>query len=179
MSKVLSRMTAALAVSIALPLSVAAAPALARSETLQCQDRKIVLEASCFELISPRRLSCGSQRLTVSDAGGKALKVREFATAKVQGGVSVVPEQFGEISCVTTRGGGKFIVADMDNGGNCEECEWSEVYDWNGAPVGSSRDKQGKTPAVKEALEAAVGKNGGRVIARTNLPGFYSQQEKK
>ena len=177
MSKVLFHIAAALASSLS--LSVAAAPAVAKSETLQCQDRSIVLEASCFALISPLRLSCGSQRLTVSDASGKVLKVREFASMKVQGGASVVPEQFGEIACVTTKGGGKYIVADMDNGGNCDECEWSEVYDWNGAPLGSNRDKQSKTPVVKEALEAAVGKNGGRVIAKTDLPGFYSQQEKK
>lgn len=178
MSKLLSRLSAALAASLVTSFA-AAAPALAKSETLQCQDRTIVLEASCFELISPRRLSCASQRLTVSDASGKVLKVREFATMKVQGGASVVPEQFGEIACVATRGGGKFIVADMDNGGNCDDCEWSEVFDWNGAAVGSNRDKQLKTPVVKEALEAAVGKNGGRVIAKTDLPGFYSQQEKK
>lgn len=165
---------------IALPCAVAAAPALAKSETLQCGDRKIVLEASCFDLYGPRMLACSSQRLTISDsATGKVLSVRDFKPMKRKGEPDVVPEQFGEIACVTTRSNTRYIVADMASGGNCEQCEWNEVYDWNGTLLGSNRDRKTRLPALQEALEGAVGKNGARVTGKTELPGFYSAMPMK
>ena len=92
---------------------------LPKTATLQCEDRKVVLEARCVDLYGPNMLACTSQRLTVFDsATGKMLKVREFAAEKADGDdPAIVAEQFSDITCVRTKSDEKYIVATMANGG--------------------------------------------------------------
>lgn len=158
------------------PAPVPATPALlARSATLQCADRKIDLEATCLDLNGSRLLACTHQTLTVSDsATGKKLNAREFAPEKAQGSdPAVVADQFSDISCVTTKSDEKFIVATMGNGGNCEACEWVDVYSWDGALIGSDRAKDEKVNGVKEAVAAAFDPQN-PPIGKSELPRFYS-----
>ncbi len=155
----------------------ASAPAkpLAKTATLQCEERKVVLEASCLDLYGPSALACTSQRLTVSDsATGKPLKVREFTPEKAEGDdPATVADQFADISCVRTKSDEKYIVATMGNGGNCDECEWVDVYSWDGVLLGSEGGKRKKIKEVSAAVKAA---NDAQVpaIGKTDLPGFYS-----
>lgn len=130
---------------------------LRRTATLQCEDRKIVLEASCMSVDGERLLSCTRQSLSVIDSGsGKKLNTRDFPTAKADaGGLALVEDTFGEVSCVTTASSERFIVATMDNGGNCDECEWTEVYSWDGKLLGADRAGQTRPEAIAAAVKAA------------------------
>lgn len=148
---------------------------LAKTATLQCEERNINLEAKCLDLYGPHMLACTSQRLTVSDsATGQALKVREFATVKSEGDdPALVEEQFGEIACVRTASDEKFIVATMDNGGNCEDCEWVDVYSWDGVLLGSEGGNRKKVAGIDAAVKAAFDKQR-PLIGKTELAGFYT-----
>jgi hypothetical protein len=113
----------------------ATAGPMERTASLQCQDRKVDLAATCTAEEDSRQLLCTRQILTVTDsATGTKLNTREFSPGK--GTPALIEETFGEVSCVTTKSNEKFIVATMDNGGNCEECEWVDVYSWDGALIG-------------------------------------------
>ena len=46
----------------------------------------------------------------------------------------------------------------MDNGGNCESCEWVDVYSWDGALIGSERAGKPKVKGIDEAVAAAFDK---------------------
>ena len=59
------------------------------------------------------------------------------------------------------------------NGGNCEECEWVDVYSWDGVLLGSEGGKRKKVTAIGAAVKAAYDKQASP-IGKTELPGFYS-----
>ncbi len=128
-----------------------------RTASLQCQDRKIDLTATCTAEEDSRQLLCTRQVLTVTDsATGTKLNTREFLPGK--GSPALIEETFGEVSCVTTTSNDKFIVATMDNGGNCDACEWVDVYSWDGALIGSERAGKPKAKGIDEAIAAAFDK---------------------
>ncbi len=137
------------------PVKSAAGP-MERTASLQCEGRKIDLTATCTAEEDSRRLSCTRQVLTITDsATGNKLNTHETVG---KGTPAVIEETFGEVSCVTTKSNDKFIVATMDNGGNCDTCEWVDVYSWDGALIGSERSKGPKSPGVAEATAAAFDK---------------------
>jgi hypothetical protein len=154
---------------------------LPKAATMQCADRTIVLEASCLDLAGPEMLQCTRQTLVVSDAAsGKVLNTRTFAAVAGEGAEpATVEEKVGEMTCVTTKTGAKYIVTNMFNGGNCEECEWNEVYGWDGAFLGSDRDKKKKVQVVDDAVAAIAEKDVDRVTGVNDVAGFYSEPVKK
>lgn len=154
---------------------------LAKAATMQCGERTVVLEASCLDLSGPDMLQCTRQTLAVSDsASGKVLNTRSYTpVAAVADVPALIDEKVGEMSCVTTAAGAKYIVTNMFNGGNCEACEWNEVYGWDGAYLGSDRDKQKKIPAVDDAVAAINEKDVDRVTGMNDVAGFYSEPVKK
>jgi hypothetical protein len=154
---------------------------LAKAATMQCGERTVVLEASCLDLSGPDMLQCTRQTLAVSDsASGKVLNTRSYTpVAAVADVPALIDEKVGEMSCVTTAAGAKYIVTNMFNGGSCEACEWNEVYGWDGAYLGSDRDKQKKIPAVDDAVAAINEKDVDRVTGMNDVAGFYSEPVKK
>ncbi len=154
---------------------------LPKAATMECSDRKVVLEATCLDVAGPNMLHCTAQTLVVSDNdSGKALNTRTFTAVKGEGdGPAIVEEKVGEMSCVTTKTGAKYIVTNMFNGGNCAACEWNEVYSWDGAFLGSDRDKTKKIPAVDDAMAAITEKDVDRITGMNDVAGFYSEPEKK
>lgn len=184
----------AVAVPAAAPVSAAAAVAVAvnnepgrklkpipKAATMECSDRKVVLEATCLDVAGPQMLHCTKQSLVVSETvSGKVLNTREYAAVKGNGTVpDIIDEKIGEMTCVTTKTGAKYIVTNMFNGGSCETCEWNEVYGWDGAFVGSDRDKNKKIAAVDDAVAAITEKDVDRVTGVNDVAGFYSEPEKK
>lgn len=131
-----------------------------RAAALQCVDRKIELKASCYKEVGYPGLSCTSQRLSISDgASGRELGGQSFKPEPLQTGDSypIVADKAGDVVCVETPAKQKVIVVSMSNGGNCAQCEWADVYGWDGNLLGSDRDKK-KNPVVGEALKTAFDK---------------------
>jgi hypothetical protein len=153
---------------------------LLKAATMECKDRKVVLEATCHDLVGPEMLQCSKQSLVISDnASGKVLNTRNYAGAATGDMAGYIEEKVGEMTCVTTKAGGKYIVTNMFNGGNCEGCEWNEVYSWDGAFLGSDRDKKKKVQVVDDAVAAITEKDVDRVTGVNDVAGFYSEPPPK
>jgi hypothetical protein len=152
-----------------------------KAATMECGDRKIVLEASCLDVAGPQLLHCTKQSLVISETvSGKVLATRNYAPVKGDGTVpDIIDEKVAEMTCVTTKAGAKYIVTNMFNGGNCPTCEWNEVYGWDGVFAGSDRDKAKPVPAVDAAVAAITEKDVDRVTGVNDMAGYYSEPEKK
>lgn len=152
-----------------------------KGASMECGDRKVVLEASCLDVSGPQLLHCTKQSLVVSETeSGKVLGTRNYAPVKGDGTVpDIIDEKVAEMTCVTTKAGTKYIVTNMFNGGNCPTCEWNEVYGWDGAFVGSDRDKAKTLPAIGEAVAAITDKDVDRVTGVNDMAGLYSEPVKK
>ncbi len=149
-----------------------------RKANLQCAGRQIQLTATCMDILDTGTLSCTEQRIAVSDSiEGKELHARVFEVGKEgDDSVGTVDAEFHEISCVTAKSNEKYIVAYMNRagGGNCKECEWVDVYTWDGELLGNE-DKAAdvsQIPAIKEASAAAFDPKV-PVMAKITLDSFY------
>lgn len=148
-----------------------------KSSVLQCLDRKIELKADCLPSSSPLESICTRQSLSISNDAGQKLGERLF-TPVSRLAPPQIEEKVSALICTETPGGDKYIVARMDNGGNCDACEWAEVFAWNGAVIGSDRDKKSRNKAVKEATDAAFGEGGKKIIQKKDLGRFYRTSAK-
>lgn len=154
-------------------LQAAAVPASqVRQASLDCDDRRILLEASCSPLNGPSLLACTKQSLTVTALPGETVKAaRQFVPQPAADGEPpLVEEKISALSCERASTSARYIVADMFNGGNCEECEWQEVYDWDGKLVASNRDRKNPAPLFKDLAGDAKE----RVIGKKEFDGFYA-----
>lgn len=145
-------------------------PLLKRSAAMQCADRKIELKGECFQQDGIAGLSCTKQRLSIIDvASGRELGGQAFQPAALEPSEAypVIAERLGDATCAETPAKEKFIVIMMSNGGNCAQCEWQQVYTWDGKVLGSSLDAR-KNPAIKAALKGATGK-GAKVLGSGDL----------
>ena len=149
-----------------------------RKANLQCAGRQIHLTATCMDILDTGTLSCTDQRIAVSDSiDGKQLHERVFQIGKEgDDHVGTVDGEIHEISCVTTKSNEKYIVAYMNRAdrGNCKECEWVDVYTWDGELLGNE-DKAAdvsKIPAIKEASAAAFDPKV-PAMAKITLDSFY------
>ena len=152
-----------------------------KAATMECGERKVVLEASCLDLAGPQLLHCTKQSLVISETvSGKVLNTRNFEPVKGDGSApDIINEKVAEMTCVTTKAGAKYIVTGMFNGSNCPACEWNEVYGWDGVFVGSDRDKGKKVPAVDTAVEAITKKEVGVVSGVNDMAGYYAEPVKQ
>jgi hypothetical protein len=153
---------------------VSTASAFVKHAELDCEDRKIVLDATCSDLYGPELLACSRQSLTFLDsAGGKEIGHRQFDASRHDGDThEMVEEKFGALTCTRAASGERYVVAEMFNGGNCEQCEWTDVYDWQGKLAGSNRDRSKPDKLVADLVSTA--KNPGQRIWHSELEGFYS-----
>jgi len=135
-------------------------PLVQRSAVAQCADRKIELKGACFKQEGIPGLSCTKRRLSISDAStGRELGSQTFQPAPLQKGdvYPLISERLSEVSCKETAAKEKFIVIMMSNGGNCDQCEWQQLYTWDGKMLGSSNDAK-KDPAINAALKGTENK---------------------
>ena len=96
-----------------------------------------------------------------------------FAHPKHDGDTrAVVEEKIAALTCTRSTSGERHIVTEMFNGGDCEQCEWNEVYDWQGKLVGSSRDRSKPNKLVANLVSTS--RNTEHVIGRSELAHFYS-----
>jgi len=167
-----ARLTAAL-LGLGLAGLAAAEPLAHRSATMQCADRHIEIAAGCFKFTAGTLL-CTRQSIRFVGPGGKALGARSFPSAPLKNaGHPVVEARFGELNCVETADKRTFVVALMDNGGNCEQCEWHDVYSAHGVLLGSTRGPGRRNAAVDKAVAAVYDKKAGRVLGRQALMDLY------
>jgi len=153
--------------------AVAATPLQERSASLQCADRKVTVEAACFPYAGSLMV-CTRQAIRFAGADGKALGARVFQNKPLKGAdYPVVPEQFGELSCVETKDKEKLVVASMTNGGNCEQCEWYDVYSPDGTLLGSTRDRKKGAAAVDAAVGALYDRKTKHVLSKQPLTDLY------
>jgi hypothetical protein len=61
----------------------------------------------------------------------------------------------------------------MGNGGNCELCEWFDVYSLDGNFVGSTRYRKKSSTMLDSAIGALYDKSAKRVLNHQSLSGFY------
>jgi hypothetical protein len=135
-------------------------PLLSRSAAMQCADRKIELKGECYKEDGIAGLSCTKQRLSISDANtGRELGSQIFKPLPLQQGDTypLIAEHLSDASCIETPAKEKFIVILMTNGGNCAQCEWQQLYTWDGKVVGSSLDAK-RDPAIDAALKGTASK---------------------
>lgn len=170
---------AALCAATALP-ALALEPLVPKQATLQCAERRIELQASCFSYVG-NMMACTRQTLQFTGAGGKVLGSRTFTPQPQEEGDDYPPieEKVGTLTCVETKDKQQFVVASMFNGGNCPQCEWTDVYSMDGALLGSTRDRNRKNPAVTAAVEAVRDKQVKRVLNQEPLTGFYQNRTGK
>jgi hypothetical protein len=160
----------------AAPVPAASAPVdYAKHAVLDCEDRKIVLDATCSNVFGPELMACSRQSLTFQDnAAGREVGKRDFVVAKGQADdPPMVEEKIGALTCTRTASGERYVVADMFNGGNCEQCEWHDVYDWQGQLVGSDRDRGKTDKRVADIVSAATAPD--RAFGHDELQDFYSE----
>ena len=164
--------------AVAEPVEAPPQPVLKSADTV-CADRKIVVEANCLDLYGGGMLACTSQSIKVyEDAGGKLLGTKTYQAVKGDGtDPATVDEKIGELTCVTAKSGEKYIVTNMYNGGNCEQCEWHELYSWDGAYLGSDRDRKVKNKLLKAALDAINEEDVDNTAGSLNMESFYSGGE--
>ena len=160
------------------PASAPAASApveYAKHAVLDCDDRKIVLDATCSNVYSPVLMACSRQSLAFQDsAAGREVGKRDFAVVKGDGDTpAMVEEKVGALTCTRSASGERHVVADMFNGGNCEQCEWHDVYDWQGKLVGSDRDRGKTDKRVADIVSAATAP--GQAFGHDELPDFYAE----
>lgn len=158
----------------------AAAPLQHKSAQLVCHDRTVALEADCFPAMG-RMLACSAQSLSFSSKdGGKKLGTRVFTPndANPAFDYPAVEEKVGNLACVTTAANQRFVVARMYNGGNCQSCEWFDVYTPDGVLVGSNRNRKSVNKTVEAAVDAALDDKVKRVIGEQSLEGFYFKSAK-
>lgn len=165
---------AALAAALALP-AVAAVPLHSKHAALQCADLRVELQADCF-IYAGHTLACTRQSLRFSGAGGKTLGDRVFTPMPKEEGddYPVIEAKVGTLSCVETKDGQQFVAASMFNGGNCPQCEWTDVYSMDGVLLGSTRDH--KSLALSAVLEALRDRQVKRVLNQEPLTGFYQDR---
>lgn len=153
--------------------ALAAAPLQEKKISMQCADRKITVEAACFQYVGSI-MACTRQSIRFTGADGKPLGVRVFPAKPLKGAdYPVIPEQFGELICVETKTKEKFVVATMDNGGNCDECEWNDVYSLDGTLVGSTLDQKKTNASLKAAIDAAYDAHIKHVLNHQQLNRLY------
>ena len=161
------------------PAAPATAPAAsapidyAKHAVLDCDDRKVVLDATCSNVYGPALMACSRQSLAFQEStAGREVGKRDFAVVKGDGDMpAMVEEKIGALTCTRTPSGERYVVADMFNGGNCEQCEWHDVYDWQGKLVGSDRGKTDQRVADIVAAAAAPG----QAIGHDELEDFYTE----
>lgn len=154
-------------------MAAAATPLSHRSATMQCADRRITVEADCFAF-TPGTTMCTRQSIRFAGPDGKALGERAFKSMPLKNAdYPVVPEQIGELTCVETPDKKTFLVALMDTGGNCEDCEWNDVYSADGALVGSTRNGKEPGAAAASAIDAAYDARKKHVLGHQALTPFY------
>jgi hypothetical protein len=152
--------------------AVAGAPLQHKSASMQCLDRRISVEADCFPNSS--FTMCTRQSIRFSGADGQALGARTFDARPLKGAdYPVVDEEFGELSCVETKARKQFVVALMDNGGNCEQCEWVDVYSLEGVLLGSTRNGKTLRAELDAAVTAAFSNGSKGVLRRQALTDLY------
>lgn len=153
--------------------ALAAAPLQEKNISMQCADRKITVEAACFQYAGSI-MACTRQSIRFISADGKPLGARVFPAKPLKGAdYPIIPEQFGELICVETKTKEKFVVATMDNGGNCDECEWNDVYSLDGTLVGSTLDKKRTNASLKAAIDAAYDEHVKHVLNHRQLNRLY------
>ena len=157
----------------------AAAPLQHKSATLACHERVIALEADCFPAMG-RRLACNRQSLSFTGAGGQKLNTREFKPDPADNTYDypAIEEKVGKLACVDTAAKESYVVARMFNGGNCQQCEWFDVYTLDGVLVGDNRDRKKKNKIVDAAVDAANDEQAKRVVSENALEGFYFKKVK-
>lgn len=166
---------AALGLGLGLASLAAAEPLSHRSATLQCAERRIAVDADCFRFAAGTLL-CARQSIRFFGRGGKALGARSFPSTPMKNADHpVVEARFGELQCVETADKRTFVVTLMDNGGNCEQCEWHDVYSIDGVLLGSTRERRQRNDAVDGAVAAVYDKKSGRVLNRQALSQFYRE----
>jgi hypothetical protein len=149
-----------LAASLSPNALAAKVPLLKRSSAMQCAERKIELKGDCFKQDGIAGLSCTRQRLSISDAGtGQELASQTFKPMPLQSGDAypMVAERLSDVTCIETPARERLIVIMMSKGGNCAQCEWQQLYTWDGKVLGSSLDAR-QDPAISAALKGAESK---------------------
>ena len=147
-----------------------------KKASLDCDDRTITVEATCSGEADDAMLMCSRQTLTVADrATGAPGSVREFAPAPDpdKSAPPGIEEKIGALACIRSKTDERFVLADMYNGGNCEACEWHELYDWDGKLVASDRDRRKPQAMLNELLRAQAGKSD-RVFGHQDLVDLYA-----
>lgn len=155
-------------------------PLQARSASLQCGERKVEVQAQCYKEDGIPGLSCTSQKLTVSGEGvaaGKATHVYKPQPLQTGDAYPAVEEKIGALVCTATPDHQKYIVAMVSNGGNCAKCEWAEVYGWDGALIGTTRDA--RTNKVVSAAAAAAFDKKNKQLATGDAGSLYSESKRR
>lgn len=143
--------------------------------SLTCQDRKIEVQGDCFQDDADvPKLACSKVQVNIIDT--KANKVIGTRDLKPDSKTSnAIEGDIGDLMCVEASTKEKFVVMMIGNGGNCEQCEWLDVYGWNGNFVGNSKNKNKEIKKIVDlAGDAAFTPKTKKIIAQTTLTNFYT-----
>jgi hypothetical protein len=125
-----------------------------------CDDTKVTIISDCDrDELPPYFPSCNKQSIMFSRQGkditvkasGKLTSVRDGKGRVIGKWLDAV---ISSVACV--QGKNKhYLLLSYYTGGNCEQCEWYDIYDLNGSRLagGSSRNDKRKTNATYKKLE--------------------------
>jgi hypothetical protein len=107
--------------------------AIDQSEELMCQGVRVTLKTRCAESTAQSYPSCQSEKLSFKNPKTGKTKVVTGAGVLIRGGdrqrtqAKVLDGLASGWTCA--RGlKGWYLVVRYDNGGNCKQCEWHEIY---------------------------------------------------
>ena len=103
-----------------------------RYDKITCEGTTVSVETTCLE--DNGDVFCPYQALTFRNGPEGVNRAFRYTYRKVEGWQEFV----AGVVCVTDAGGSGYIVLEKTNYGNCNICEWIDVFTKTGKYVGSS-----------------------------------------
>jgi len=128
-----------------------------RTDELLCGDTKVQAFTTCTEETDPHIPICTEQHfLFINEQAGTSVKVRASGRRtiaepiKPRGTMMILDGLAWEWACVKGKAG-LYVIIDYGTEGNCETCEWAEVFDLKGRKVLTDKsDKASRTARERE-----------------------------
>ncbi|WP_298438897.1 hypothetical protein [Geobacter sp.] len=165
-------LTALLLISNFSGYAVAQTQTYSRKGTLNCGKAIIEITSSCLD-INTNFPMCSEQKITIID------KITNKTTTTNTSSDSYIDEALtgykgGKLldglatswQCANGKENKAYLVLDFANGGNCEYCEWTEIYDLSGKIIASTKNKKNRGKFDKNTQKLKI-----KVIGdKTNIP---------
>ena len=159
--RLLARVLLATSVLLVFSWNASYAQDSAYKSTLFCETTEITIATTCLTDSRPRFPNCQNQRIAFKDIRTGRIKIvngsGELVVDKFRTGGMTLDGLAGGWACVkgTTK---SYLVLEYFNGGNCDECEWYEIFAADGRKMTKNeRQDSGVVDVVAKRLGFSKG----------------------